>query len=44
MDNMWGLDKSVNRSMGAQIKAEIKRHGLKPGDRVDEIVFEEWAQ
>ena len=44
MNNMWGLDKSVNRSMGAQIKAEIKRHGLKPGDRVDEIVFEEWAK
>lgn len=44
MDNLWGLDKSVNRSMGSQIKAEIARQGLSAGDRVDKIVFEEWAQ
>jgi hypothetical protein len=44
MDNMWGLDKSVNRSMGSQIRAEIARQGLKAGDQVDQIVFEEWAQ
>jgi hypothetical protein len=44
MDNMWGLDKSVNRSMGRQIQAEIARQGLKVGDRVDTIVFEEWPQ
>jgi hypothetical protein len=44
MENMWGLDKSVNRSMGSQINAQITRLGLKPGDRVDQIVFEEWAK
>lgn len=44
MDNLWGLDSSVNRSMGRQIQAEIARLGLKAGDRVDQIVFEEWAQ
>ena len=44
MENMWGLDKSVNRSMGSQIQKQITRLGLKPGDQVDQIVFEEWAK
>jgi hypothetical protein len=44
LDNLKGLDSSVNRSMGAQIKLEIARQGLKLGDRVDGVVFEEWPQ
>ena len=42
-ENLWGLDSSVNRSVGSQVHAEIVRLGLKPGDRVAKVVFEEWG-
>jgi len=44
VENIWGLDSSVNRSLGKQINLQIEKQGLKPGDRVTRIIFEEWAQ
>ncbi|WP_309051993.1 polymorphic toxin-type HINT domain-containing protein, partial [Streptomyces sp.] len=35
--NMWPLDRSVNRSLGAQIAARIKKLGLKPGDTIGKV-------
>lgn len=37
--NMKPTDKSVNRSIGSQIQNEIKRKGLKEGDKVCRIDF-----
>ncbi|GIJ28138.1 hypothetical protein Vqi01_33000 [Micromonospora qiuiae] len=34
IDNMWLLDSSVNRSLGAQISAQLRGQGLKLGDTV----------
>jgi len=34
IDNYWELDKSVNRSLGRQAAAWIKKFGLGPGDKV----------
>ncbi|WP_157640911.1 polymorphic toxin-type HINT domain-containing protein [Longispora albida] len=34
LGNMWLLDSSVNRSLGAQISRKIRKLGLKPGDVV----------
>jgi hypothetical protein len=44
MENIWGLDSSVNRSLGKQINMQIEKQGLKPGDRVTRIIFAEWPQ
>lgn len=35
--NMWPLDSSVNRSLGSQISAQLKKQGLRPGDLVCSI-------
>ncbi|MBC9731197.1 HNH endonuclease [Streptomyces sp. TRM68367] len=32
LENLWALDRSVNRSLGAQIAAQIKSMGLNSGD------------
>jgi Pretoxin HINT domain len=37
--NMSALDRSVNRSLGAQISAQIKQQGLRPGDTVCRITI-----
>jgi hypothetical protein len=37
--NMNPLDLSVNRSLGAQIAAQLKAQGLKPGDLVCKITI-----
>jgi hypothetical protein len=34
IENLWALDRSVNRSLGAQIAARIKQMGFSPGDLV----------
>ncbi|XVV10937.1 polymorphic toxin-type HINT domain-containing protein [Actinoplanes sp. CA-131856] len=39
VSNMNPLDKSVNRSLGRQIQAQIKSLGLKPGDTVCSITI-----
>jgi Pretoxin HINT domain len=39
VDNMLPLDSSVNRSLGAQISAQLKSLGLKPGDVVCSITI-----
>jgi hypothetical protein len=36
---MTPIDKSVNRSLGPQIQNEVKRKGLKEGDKVCRIDF-----
>ncbi|WP_328876324.1 polymorphic toxin-type HINT domain-containing protein [Streptomyces sp. NBC_00287] len=35
--NMTPLDSSVNRSIGAQVSRQLKKLGLKPGDRVCKV-------
>ena len=40
VSNMWPLDSSVNRSLGAQISAQLKRQSLRPGDLVCSISIE----
>ncbi|MFG1605155.1 DNRLRE domain-containing protein [Actinoplanes sp. NPDC049265] len=35
--NMWPLDSSVNRSIGAQISNQMNKLGLKPGDPVARV-------
>ncbi|GCD42220.1 polymorphic toxin-type HINT domain-containing protein [Streptomyces paromomycinus] len=37
--NLWALDKSVNRSLGSQIMARIRQHGLKPGDKIKSVTI-----
>ncbi|WP_307625068.1 polymorphic toxin-type HINT domain-containing protein [Streptomyces turgidiscabies] len=37
VSNMWPLDSSVNRSLGSQISAQLKKQGLQPGDLVCSI-------
>ncbi|WP_157851496.1 hypothetical protein [Streptomyces monomycini] len=37
--HLWALDKSVNRSLGSQIMARIKQHGLKPGDKIKSVTI-----
>ena len=32
LHNLWALDRSVNRSLGAQISGQVKSMGLSPGD------------
>ncbi|BCL14611.1 polymorphic toxin-type HINT domain-containing protein [Micromonospora sagamiensis] len=39
ISNMLPLDSSVNRSIGSQINAQIKRQGLQPGDVVCKITI-----
>lgn len=34
LSNLWALDRSVNRSLGAQIAARVTQMGLSPGDIV----------
>ncbi|MER7758327.1 polymorphic toxin-type HINT domain-containing protein [Streptomyces sp. NPDC097619] len=35
--NMWPLDRSVNRSLGAQIAQRVKKLGLRPGDTIGKV-------
>ncbi|MCH0561468.1 polymorphic toxin-type HINT domain-containing protein, partial [Streptomyces sp. MUM 16J] len=37
VSNMWPLDSSVNRSLGSQISAQLKKQGLQPGALVCSI-------
>ncbi|MEW2386271.1 polymorphic toxin-type HINT domain-containing protein [Micromonospora sp. NPDC047707] len=37
--NMWTLDSSVNRSLGAQISAQIRSQGLQPGALVCRVTI-----
>jgi hypothetical protein len=39
IDNMWPLDSSVNRSLGAQISAQLRAQGLKAGDTVCSVTI-----
>jgi hypothetical protein len=38
--NMWPLDSSVNRSLGAQISAQIRSQGLQPGAVVCSVTIQ----
>jgi len=39
IENLWPLNYSVNRSLGPQIDLQIKRLGLRIGDRVCSVVI-----
>lgn len=36
-DNLWSLDSSVNRSLGAQVQQQIKN--LPPGTRINRVTI-----